>query len=90
MRVMFAIYCKNKHEVLDLIKKLPQINIKTVLLINIIKNTTFQYPTKKYIINMLCEIKIQIDYMVRAIMEKVNNNPIQYYFCNYLKEIGTS
>jgi hypothetical protein len=87
MRVMFAIYCKNKHEVLDLIRKLPQINIKTVLMINIEKNNTLQYPLRRYIINMLCEIKIQIDYMVKAITAKVNNNPIQYYFCNYLREI---
>ena len=85
---MFSIYCKNRHEVLELIKKLPQINIKTVLMINIVKNYTLQYPQKRYIINMLCEIKIQIDYMVKAIMEKVGvHSPVQYYFCNYLKEI---
>ena len=87
MRVMFSIYCKNKHEVLNLIRKLPQINIKTVLMINIERNITLQYTNRKYIINMLCEIKIQIDYMVKAITEKVQgDNPIQYYFCNYLKQ----
>jgi hypothetical protein len=85
---MFSIYCKNKTEVLNLIRKLPQINIKSVLMINIERNTTPNYQDNKYIINMLCEIKIQIDYMVKAIKEKVqNNNPIQYYFCNYLNEI---
>ena len=88
MRVMFSIYCKNKNEVLNLIRKLPQINIKTVLMINIERNNTLQYENNKYIINMLCEIKIQIDYMVKAISEKVQgNNPIQYHFCNYLNEI---
>jgi hypothetical protein len=85
---MFSIYCKNKTEVLNLIRKLPQINIKSVLMINIERNNTPNYEDNKYIINMLCEIKIQIDYMVKAIKEKVQgSNPIQYYFCNYLNEI---
>ena len=88
IRVMFSVYCRNKHEALDLIRKLPQINIKTVLMLSLEKNKTPHFIEKKYIINMLCEIKIQIDYMVKAISEKLSNdNPIQYYFCNYFTEI---
>lgn len=88
MRVMFSIYCRNKQEASDYLRRLPQINIKTVLMIQVILNCTGQYPDRKIIINMLCEIKIQIDYMVKAISTKVNENtPIQYYFCNYYNEI---
>lgn len=86
---MFSIYCKDRHEGLELLKKLPQINIKSVLMINLVKNKTGQYERdKKYLINMLCEIKIQVDYMVKAISEKVaGDNPIQYYYCNYYNEV---
>lgn len=88
MRVMFSIYCKNRKEALDYLRKLPQINIKTVLMISVVKNCTGQYDNRKFIINMLCEIKIQIDYMVKAITTKVNEKtPIQYYFCNYYNYI---
>ena len=88
MRVMFSVYCKNKREAQDFLRKLPQINIKTVLILNVIKNSTGQYNECKYVINMLCEIKIQIDYMVKAITQKVGQDvPIQYYFCNYYSEI---
>ena len=88
MRVMFSVYCKNKKDAQDYLRKLPQINIKTVLFIKVIKNFTGQYPERKYIINLLCEIKIQIDYMVKAISKKVDEDtPIQYYFCNYYNYI---
>lgn len=84
MRVMFSIYCRNKREALDYLRKLPQINIKTVLMISVIPNCTGLYTDRKFIINMLCEIKIQIDYMTKAIYNKVSEDtPVQYYFCNY-------
>ena len=88
MRVMFTIYCKNKSEALDFLRRLPQINIKTVLMLNVVKNSTNEYINHKYLINMLCEIKIQIDYMTKAIMNKVNSDtPVEYYFCNYYNYI---
>ncbi len=88
MRIMFSIYCKSKQEAADYLRKLPQINIKTVLMIKVIPNLTGQYSNRKFIINMLCEIKIQIDYMVKAITAKVSENtPVQYYFCNYYNYI---
>lgn len=84
MRIMFCIYCKSKKEAINYIRKLPQINIKTVLMISVIRNNTGQYTDRKFLINMLCEIKIQIDYMVKAIYNKVDEaTPVQYYFCNY-------
>lgn len=88
MRVMFSIYCRNRQEAANYLRKLPQINIKTVLMIKVIKNCTGQYNERKYVINMLCEIKIQIDYMVKAITDKIDlDTPIQYYFCNYYTNI---
>lgn len=85
---MFTIYCKNKQETQNYLRKLPQINIKTVLMLSVIKNTTNEYNNHKFIINMLCEIKIQIDYMTKAIMSKVDpDTPVEYYFCNYYNYI---
>lgn len=81
---MFSIYCKNKREAQDYLRKLPSINIKTVLMIRVIKNQTGHYQDRKFVINILSEIKIQIDYMVKAIYNKVHEDtPVQYYFCNY-------
>lgn len=81
---MFTVFCPDKKQVYELLNKISQINIKRILLISPSRNHTGDHPDCRFIINVYCEIQVNVEYMTNALKKLLNNrNYLQFYECEY-------
>lgn len=74
MKLIYSIYCTTYFQAVIIRERISKIQIKTILMTDILKNETGYHTNMEYLVNVLADVKkpTYMKYAIRKVLNKQN------------------